>query len=552
VCRQARRRYLSPIRLRRARCALALLLLTALASGSAAAAPRESFASGLAARLAGDAPQVRIAGAVLWSTPFLREIYATPAALWTPARLAALRTEIARVADDGLDPSDYLVELLDAASSVTPVERELLASEALGRLAFTLHFGKANPAALDADYNYSRSFGQTDPAAWLKRAITSDELAETLAALRPQGVYYERLVAALAAYRQRAASGAWPTVPRGETLKPGMVDARVVALRARLAASPHSAPAESPADLPTRYDDALTDAVRAFQRRHGLLVDAAVGPRTLAALNEPIAARIDALRINLERLRWVFRDLSEAFVAVNIAAFRAVYVADGELRWHARAIVGRPYRQTPVFRDAITYLELNPTWTVPPTILRKDILPRLREDAAYLAAKHLRVIDPNGGPVDSTTIDWATVRASTFPYLLRQDPGPHNALGRIKFMFPNRHAVYLHDTPARDLFARAERVFSSGCIRIEKPLDLAIALLDEPARWDRAALEAAIGSGRTQRLRLPRPVPIMLLYLTAYADENGMINFRHDVYGRDAAVLAALDGPLRWAPPRTR
>jgi murein L,D-transpeptidase YcbB/YkuD len=335
-----------------------------------------------------------------------------------------------------------------------------------------------------------------------------------------------------------------------------MDDRRVVALRARLAASPDSvrasSPPGSPADLPTRYDDALADAVRAFQRRHGLLVDAAVGPRTLAALNEPIAARIDALRVNLERLRWVFRDLSEEFVAVNIAAFRAVYVADGELRWHARAIVGRPYRQTPVFRDAITYLELNPTWTVPPTILRKDILPRLREDPAYLAAKHLRVIDPNGGPVDSATIDWRSVRAGTFPYLLRQDPGPHNALGRIKFMFPNRHAVYLHDTPARDLFARAERVFSSGCIRIDKPLDLAVALLDEPTRWDRAALQAAIDSGRTQRLRLPRPVPIMLLYLTAYADENGTINFRHDVYGRDAAVLAALDGPLRWAPPRPR
>ncbi len=520
--------------------------------GGALAEPDEGFAAALAEHLAGDAPQVRVAGAVLWSTPFLREVYAPPVTLWTPARLAALRAEIARAADDGLDPSDYLFDRLDAPGTLTPAERELLASEALGRLAFTLHFGKANPAALDADYNYSRSFGQTDPAAWLKRTITGEDLAAALDALRPRGVYYERLVAALAAYRARAAAGAWPAVPGGETLKPGMLDPRVLSLRARLAASPLGDPGTLPAGTPAYYDDALADAVRAFQRRHGLLVDAAVGPRTLAALNEPIGARIDALRVNLERLRWVFRDLGEEFVAVNIAAFRAVYVADGALRWHARAIVGRPYRQTPVFRDAITYLELNPTWTVPPTILRKDILPRLREDPAYLAAKHLRVIDPNGGPVDSATIDWRSARASTFPYLLRQDPGPHNALGRIKFMFPNRHAVYLHDTPARDLFARAERVFSSGCIRIEKPLELAVALLDDAARWDRTALEAAIGSGRTQRLRLPRPVPIMLLYLTAYADENGAINFRHDVYGRDAAVLAALDGPLRWSPPLPR
>ncbi|MEQ8232474.1 MAG: L,D-transpeptidase family protein, partial [Gammaproteobacteria bacterium] len=175
--------------------------------------------------------------------------------------------------------------------------------------------------------------------------------------------------------------------------------------------------------------------------------------------------------------------------------------------------------------------------------------PRLRTDPGYLVEKRLRVIDPNGGPVDPATIDWRAVRAASFPYLLRQEPGPDNALGRIKFMFPNRHAVYLHDTPQRQLFARAERVFSSGCIRVENPLALATLLLADDPAWDRAALEAAIARGRTERVRLARPVPILLLYLTAFADPHGALHFRDDVYGRDAPVLRALEGPLRLQAP---
>lgn len=295
------------------------------------------------------------------------------------------------------------------------------------------------------------------------------------------------------------------------------------------------------------YDAALLAAVEAFQRRHGLAVDGLVGPATREALNVPLATRIEQLRINLERIRWVFRDLADEFVAVNIAAYQASYFADREMQWHARAIVGRPYRQTPVFKDQLTYIELNPTWTVPPTILRHDILPKLRRDPGYLHEQGFRVIDPNSGPVDPANIDWPNMTAGRFPYLLRQDPGPKNALGRIKFMFPNAHAVYLHDTPARTLFSQPERDFSSGCIRIEQPLMLATLLLRDNERWSRAALQTAIDSGLTRRIDLPRKVPILLVYLTAFADQNGTIHFRRDIYGRDPAIAAALDGPLRWA-----
>ena len=523
-----------------------LALLLPLCGAARAATPD---AAALSALLAGDAPQVRIDGARLWSTPVLRELYRSGDTRWTEPRLRSLRTEIARVAEDGLEPADYLARELAQPERLSPAELELLASEALARLAFTLRYGKANPLALDSNWNYSRELGATDPVAWLRAAVTHDDLPSLLQSLRPQGAYYRALKEALAANRAIAARGGWSTLPAGATLKPGMDDPRVPLLRARLAASGDLEGAGAAA-TGTVYDAALVAAVKAFQDRHGLDADGAVGRATLAELNVPVTARIDQLRVNLERIRWVFRDLAGEFVVVNIAGYGAAYFVDGEIRWRARAIVGRPYRQTPVFKDALSYLELNPTWTVPPTILRNDILPKLRQNPAYLREKKLRVVDPNGGPVSAAGIDWHKVSASNFRYYLRQDPGPDNALGRIKFMFPNAHAVYLHDTPTRELFRQPERTFSSGCIRIENPLALAELLLRDPARWNQASLQAAIDSGETRRVNLPRKVPIMLLYLTAFPDQAGRVQFRRDVYRRDARTLQALDGPLVWTPTR--
>ncbi len=519
-----------------------LALLLPLCSAALAAPDDEA----LSALLAGDAPQIRIVGARLWSTPVLREVYRDGGARWTGPRLSVLREEIDRALEDGLEPADFLANELAHPERVSPAEFELLASEALARLAFTLRYGKANPLALDRNWNYSREFGTTDPVAWLRAAITHDALPSLLRSLRPQGPYYRALKDALAAQRAIAARGGWSTLPAGATLKRGMNDPRIPLLRARLIASGDLDAAGAGTD--PVYDPALVAAVEGFQHRHGLAADGAVGRATLAELNVPVSARIDQLRVNLERMRWVFRDLAGEFVAVNIAGYGAAYFVDGEMRWSARAIVGRPYRQTPIFKDALSYIELNPTWTVPPTILRNDILPKLRQNPGYLREKKLRVVDPNGGPVNAAGIDWHKVSTSNFRYYLRQDPGPDNALGRIKFMFPNAHAVYLHDTPARELFQQSERTFSSGCIRIENPLALAELLLRDPAQWNQASLQAAIDGGATQRLNLPRKVPIMLLYLTAFPDQDGRLQFRRDVYKRDAPTLQALEGPLIWSP----
>ena len=508
-------------------------------------------ATDIATLLAGDAAQVQVAGETVWSTPFLRELYAEPnsAPRWSTEQLAVLRRAIAETFADGLDPDDFLAERLDNLDSLPSAMREILATEALARLAFTLRFGKCNPEALDPDWNFSRSFGETNPTLWLRESIADDKLAQRLAALRPNDNYYRALVKTLADYRTRQEHGEqWPTVAAGPTLKPGMSDPRVSEVRARLVASGELIEAPPPLDI-NLYDEPLVEAVRGFQARQGLDVDGAVGRGTVAVMNVSLAERIAQLRVNLERVRWVFRDLEDEALSVNIAAFEAVYSDHGQVRWSGRVIVGKPYRKTPIFKDQLSYVELNPSWTVPPTILKEDILPKLRTDPGFLHTKKLKLIDFDGRPVDPAGIDWRT-RGAGFPYFLRQEAGPDNPLGRVAFMFPNEHAVYLHDTPTRGLFQLAERAFSSGCIRIEDPLKLAEAVLRDDPRWTRAAIDKAIAKGRNQRINLPRKISIMLLYLTAFPGADGEVQFRRDVYGRDADVLAALDAPLRWMPPK--
>ena len=375
---------------------------------------------------------------------------------------------------------------------------------------------------------------------WLRASIQAGKINSALDQLRPTGAYYKGLRAALAQYRQYAARGGWAALPKGEVLKPGMNDARLPALRKRLQAEGFNAPA----DAATMYDDATVAAVRAFQQRHGLSADGVIGAGTLALLNVPVSARINTLRLNQERVRWVFHDLGPQFVVVHIAGFQAAYLDHGKRRWVGRVIVGKPFRQTPLFKAEISYLEFNPTWTVPPTILRQDLLPKIRGDRSTLKQKNLEVLDSQGKVVDPSNVDW-----QRFHYTLRQKAGADNALGRVKFMFPNPHSVYLHDTPSRELFAQSERAFSSGCIRIERPLELAEALLGDSSKWNQQAIEAAVASNRTQRVNLPRKVPVMLMYLTAFPDPQGQIQFRRDLYARDAERLKALDGPFVISAP---
>ncbi|HVJ30805.1 MAG TPA: L,D-transpeptidase family protein [Gammaproteobacteria bacterium] len=450
---------------------------------------------------------------------------------------------------EGLDPSDYHAAALRAfratvteLDAVAPTDRaafDVLLTDSIIRLGYHLRFGKIDPSALDPNWNQSRTLGPgEDAAVTIQKAISSPSLREFAAKVIPRVFLYQRFKAALAEYRAIEARGGWPSVPAGPALRPGATDERVPALASRLAVT-GDLPASS-APPGTLYDETLVAATQRFQARHGLAADGIVGAGTLAALNVPVGARIDQLRVSLERARQVFYDPESEFLVVNIAGFQLYIVRRGEIVFRARVQVGKPYRQTPIFRAEMTYLVVNPTWTVPPTIFRNDILPAVRRDLGYLASRNIDAFDSSGAMVDPATANWS---GRNPPYRLVQRPGPDNALGRIKFMFPNEHSVYLHDTPSRDLFDRDSRAFSSGCIRVENPFELAGHLLGSARARER--LEALVARGKTQTVFLDKPMTVMLLYWTAEVDAAGRVSFFPDVYQRDAAVITALAEPFR-------
>lgn len=537
--------------------AAAVALAGACTPAWAADAAAEALRARVEALRAGH--EVRVAGEPIAARRLIPEFYEArgfrPA--WVrPGQAEALVQLVAASRDHGLDPGDYhaaaLARLADAGglTSATSAEdvaaRDLLLTDALVRLAYHLRFGKANPRELYPDWSFSRSLGAIEPVPALESAIAAPALEEAVERYAPQLVAYRGLRSALARHRAIEAAGGWPRVPPGPTLGPGMQDPRVVPLRARLAVSGDFE--AQPAAEPDRFDAALEAAVRRFQARHALELDGAVGRQTLAALNVDVAARIDQIRVNLERLRWIAQDLTGDYLVVDIAGFSARLFVGDRAAWASRVVVGRPYRKTPVFRATMQYIVLNPSWTVPPTILREDVLPRLAADPTYLGREHMQVVDASGRPVDAAQIDWGRYRSAGFPHQIVQAPGPDNPLGRMKFMLPNPHSVYLHDTPARRLFDRSERAFSSGCIRLEQPLPLAVLLMDEPERWSAEAIRAAIDTGETRTLPVKRRIPVLVLYFTAEGQEDGTAQFRPDLYGRDPRVLAALRAPFRFSP----
>lgn len=476
------------------------------------------------------------------------------APLWTDSdAVRDLFRAIDDAALDGLDPDDYHRQALrDRRRRLDPVtpdpgrvgEYDILLTDALVRLGYHILFGKVDPERLDPNWNLAGELDGLSPVDAIEGAVASGRLHEVIEGYKPRDPFYVELKDALGRYRAIAARGGWDPVPPISRLALDSVDARVRDLRRRLRVTGDLPPSAS-VDVEI-FDEDLDQAVRAFQRRHGLTADGVVGRNTVAALNVPVEARIDQIRVNLERCRWVLRELVDDFVLVNIAGFRVYLVEDRRAVWSSRVVVGTTYDATPLFRAEMTYLVLNPTWTVPPGIIRSETLPALERDPGYLARNHMKLLDLAGNGVDPATVDFSRYVGRTFPYVVRQDPGPWNALGRVKFVFPNEHSVYLHDTPSRNLFEREVRTFSHGCIRVEHPLELAERLLRHQPGWNRGAIDRQVASGESRTVYLDEPLPTLILYWTAWVDPEAGLTFYPDVYGRDTAVMAGLNAPFTF------
>ena len=457
---------------------------------------------------------------------------------------------------EGLRPADYHLAAIDALIArlrvaggvTTPAavtvadDLDLLLSDAFLLYASHLTSGRVRPTSVEPEWNIP---GRARNLTFLlATALEHGHLAPTLAALPPTRDDYRLLREALATLRAIAAAGGWPLVPGGSSLREGDRGPRVALLRQRLAAT-----GELPPGADTQgetFDAPLTDALRRFQVRHGLEPDAIAGRLTLAALNVPALQRSRQVEANLERLRWLPRDLGPRHLLVNLADFSLALTEPGAPTLAMRVIVGRLARRTPFFTGEITGILFNPNWTVPEKLAVEDKLPLIIDDPSYLAEHGFKVFARSGDAwreIDPATVDWTSLSATRFPYRLRQDPGPGNALGRIKFQIPNRHDIYLHDTPSHELFAHAERAFSSGCIRVELAVDLAERLLAADPAWTRARIEETIAAGSTVSVRLPEPLPVFLLSWTVWVDRNGALQLRDDIYGRDAALLEALAQP---------
>lgn len=459
---------------------------------------------------------------------------------------------------EGLRPDDYHLSCIEAIvseirqhqsqrKSYNPrrlVDLDLLLSDAFLVYASHLLAGRINPETIDAEWHANRR--EADLAIVLQTALDTNRIGETLKSLLPSQPGYARLRNALANYREIAAKGGWPRISAGPKMKRGERGERVLALRARLIATEDIQQNSGVGgDL---FDDALEQALQRFQERYGLDVDGILGPATLEVLNVSAKERVTQIELNLERWRWLPQNLRNRYILVNMANFELSVVEKDQAVMVMRVIVGKEYRRTPVFSGQMTYLVFNPYWHVPPGIAIKDKLPLIRKDPDYLVKQNMKAFQGWGADakeIDPQSIDWSKVTANNFTFRLRQDPGPSNALGRVKFMFPNRFNVYLHDTASRELFEKTLRTFSSGCIRIEKPIELAEYLLRDDPKWTHETILAAIEKQVEQTVRLPISIPVHLLYWTAWVDREGSLHFVRDIYGRDKR----LDEALRKKPP---
>jgi L,D-transpeptidase YcbB len=467
-----------------------------------------------------------------------------PEVLWAKSKNARdqLLQTLHAVVSDGLNPGDYPVQALKQLSDnvegttdlVSLARAEATFSTLFAFYASDLKIGRLKPRAIDPEL-----FVQTkrlDVEATLIELSEATSLHQFVASFRSSNPEYRALRSLLSKHQTILVKGGWPTVPTDRVLKPDMSGSDVAILRQRLEAS-HDI--SVPSDRPDLFDTSLKMAVKRFQDRHGLEADGIVGKGTYRQLNIPVIQRIKQIIVNMERWRWMPENMGDNYILVNIAGFEMRMIEQGSVKEHMAVVVGKPFRKTPVFSDEIEYLEFNPYWTVPYKIAVEDELPQILADPSFIERMGFQVLE-SGTEIDPYFVDWNSLSKDYFPYTLRQLPGPKNALGRVKFMFPNDFSIYLHDSPARSLFSKAVRTYSSGCIRLQRPLDLAEKVLQQLEGWDRQRIDDLIESKERTVVPLKQKLPVHLTYATAWSGEGGTVNFRDDVYERDLALYDAL------------
>jgi len=459
--------------------------------------------------------------------------------------------------DEGLLPEDYhlkrIEELLNNSSysKLKPqvaADVDMLMTDALLLYASHLVSGKVEQSQLHSEWDVERNSRPEKIDSLVSVTLKDHNLNAAFQSLKPQHYYYMLLRIKLKEYRDIEKNGGWKKIPEGETLKKGMKDGRILAVRDYLKIIKDLPDVQVEND--SLFDEDLEKAVKKFQDRHNLTTDGVIGTGTLKQMNIPVEDRIDQIRINLERARWVMHHPEDNFLIVNIAGFYVKHFRNKEAIFTSKVIVGKYNKSTPIFKDTMEYIVLNPTWTLPYSIATHETLPRLKKDPGYLAAKHMVIMNRSGKILNPYKIDFHKYSTSNFPFIVRQEAGPWNALGQVKFIFPNKNSIYLHDTPSRSLFNREDRAFSHGCIRTEDKWGLLMNLMDDPKVWNMDKINEILATGKTTTINLPHPIPIYLLYFTAGIDTNSNIYFIKDVYKRDPDVLKALNTPVKFRSAR--
>jgi murein L,D-transpeptidase YcbB/YkuD len=463
---------------------------------------------------------------------YAKRLYAP---VWTnqPQRLEQLRAAISSATEQGLSPANYHQEILQSARGDA---LEVLATDAWLALAANIVGGQLNPVTIEPDWTAARR--ERDLVSALEQAIASNRIVDALRDLEPNAPNYTALKTALKTLRERENFDNSAPITAGAALKLGMTSTRIPALRQKLAKRGFDV-GDSQSEF---YDPDLLATVIAFQRASSLADDGIVGAATLRLLNMTDQDRQQQLIVNMERWRWLPEDLGERHIRVNIANYNLEARNRGVVERTHQVIVGRDYRQTPVFSNNIRYMIVNPWWETPSSIARKDKIPAFQQNPEKVRELGFDVLDRDGNLLDSDKINWGAYSTNYFPLRLRQRPGPLNALGQVKIMFPNPHDVYLHDTASRELFAKTDRAFSSGCVRVQNALELAKWLLEKNPDHDLTSIASVAASGKETRINMVKPVPVHILYFTVIIDANGKPVYLNDLYNRDQRVAKALEG----------